>query len=91
MTYTKIYFEEIYKFEGGCGCVISSRESGRVQGDVRYIAGHLFKVYMITDRTWRKSRVCWGFVDEKLNCPEYIRKFKANLIGADYDEVGCDF
>ena len=77
---TEVYIEGKYRFEGGCGCVISSKESGRVKGDVRFIAGHLFKVYMITDRGWFKSRVCWNFVDEKLNWPEYIREFKASLI-----------
>ena len=75
-----------YKWFGGPGCVIRSRERGVKNGDVRMIRDELFYA-IVYPLAWPcKSEVCWVSVFEDEHCIEYIRNFKRKL----FDCGGCE-
>lgn len=71
-----------YEWHGSYGSVLCSRERGRIPGEVRYIKGHLFYVYMIHScecYLWLKPEVSWIPVQEIT--PQWLRDFKHELFG----------
>ncbi len=82
---TKLFFDDIYKWEGGFGCWFSSTERTRVvrRGDVRCIRDELFEAcYLYPFFKWpwtsRRSRVCWVIVSKK-NDIDIVHRFKNSL------------
>ncbi len=71
-----------YTFEGGFGCIFSSRESGVKQGEVRAIGDSIFHAYMLTEPEGfinKRYKVSWTLPDVTI---EKIREIRAKTFGA---------
>jgi len=68
-----------YKWNGGFGAILSSRENNVKVGEVRFIGNVLFTAYNVDKKWWRKNEVYWTTPD--VSSVEWIRRFKKMLFG----------
>ena len=69
-----------YEWGGGFGEILTSRERGVKEGDVRMIGNVTFHAYIVRlcSHRWVKPEVCWTIPYPHCTA-EWIREFKASL------------